>query len=97
MDPEEEEKLDDALKEVLQSVPGCSVDKQTIKDMLWDSYYDVDAAIAYCVDKTAKAQKVEQMKKEQIDKKSEYGLSTDFLRVPETADVLPLGVTTNIG
>ncbi|KAG5368491.1 HBS1-like protein [Yarrowia sp. C11] len=71
IDPEEEEKLDDALKEVLQSVPGCTVDKQTIKDMLWDSYYDVDAAIAYCVDKTAKAQKVEAMKKEQIEKKPE--------------------------
>lgn len=72
VDPEEEEKLDDALKEVLQSVPGCTVDKQTIRDMLWDSYYDVDAAIAYCVDKTAKSQKVELMKKEQIEKKSEY-------------------------
>ncbi|KAG5360575.1 HBS1-like protein [Yarrowia sp. B02] len=71
IDPEEEEKLDEALKEVLQSVPGCTVDKQTIRDMLWDSYYDVDAAIAYCVDKTAKAQKVEQMKKEQIEKKDE--------------------------
>lgn len=69
IDPEEEEKLDEALKEVLKAVPGCTVDTQTIKDMLWDSYYDVDAAIAYCVDKTVKAQKVKEMKKEQAEQK----------------------------
>lgn len=73
IDPEEEEKLDDALKQVLHEVPGCTVDQQTIRDMLWDSYYDVGATVAYCVDKTAKAQKAQQLKADQIAAKQEKG------------------------